>query len=783
VVSSALQPHRSPPPSPAPAPEPPLLAEGMRYASAALRHKWIVLGATVLATAVGVGVSLTLSPEYLARATVWIQVPTRQVREQGSPIWSGQLPISTGWTDLLRTNVVLEEVVRERQLYLAPRTAGDSDVLAGFRAAEKIRAGTYVLVVDAKGHGFVLRDKRKKELQRGTTGDPVGSALGFLWTPPADRLTAGRRVEFTVESPYEAARRLGKNLKTHLDVDGNFLRLELGGSNPVEVTEVVNAVAQRFVAAAADLKRQNLTELSHILGEQLERARADLASAETALKQFRMSAVTEYTEGTATIAPNMQYPRDPVFAGLFDMKVSREELRRDRAAIDRILAQASESALAVDALTMIGSVQRSTEFAQALRDLTTKQAELRAIQTRYTDVSPTVQRIAADVRTLERQRIPALATHLSRELALRENELSQRIGAASTGLRRIPPLAVEEARLAREVALRDQGVTNLTARYQEARLAEVSSIADVRLVDPAVQPEEPAARWGAILIALGFLGGLTAGIAGAVVIDQADHRVQYPEHVTETLGLNILGAVPHIERSGNGREAAGTLETVEALRAVRLNLLHAHGTGPTMVTVTSPGHSDGKSLIASNLAVAFADAGYRTLLIDGDVRKGVLHRTLKAPRRPGLVDALMGTVPVAQAIQPTAYRTLSFLPSGTRTHAAPVLVSSAPLPRLMAELRPNYDAVIVDSPPLAAGVDALALGTATGAMLLVLRTGVSDREMAYTKLETLAHLPIRVLGAVLNDVRGGRYRYYSYYLEGYEARDEQPTSRLMRAPE
>ena len=133
-----------------------------------------------------------------------------------------------------------------------------------------------------------------------------------------------------------------------------------------------------------------------------------------------MSAVTEYTEGTASIAPNMQFPHDPVFAGLFDMKVNREELRRDRAAIDRILAQGSDADLAVDALTMIGSVQKSTELAQALRDLTSKQAELRAIRSRYTDASPAVQRIALDVKTLQRQTIPSLATQLASELGLRE---------------------------------------------------------------------------------------------------------------------------------------------------------------------------------------------------------------------------------------------------------------------------------------------------------------------------------------------------------------------------
>jgi Mrp family chromosome partitioning ATPase len=108
------------------------------------------------------------------------------------------------------------------------------------------------------------------------------------------------------------------------------------------------------------------------------------------------------------------------------------------------------------------------------------------------------------------------------------------------------------------------------------------------------------------------------------------------------------------------------------------------------------------------------------------------------------------------------------------------------LPRALAELRPHYDVIIVDSSPLAAGVDAFALGAATGSMLLVLRTGVSDRELAQAKLEVLDHLPIRILGAVLNDVRpGGVYRHYSYYLEGYEAKDEPAAAagKVLRAPE
>ena len=760
-----------------------VLADLRRYLSAVWRYKWAVTGITVLGTAAGVAGKLLLPPNYVARATVWIQVPARPTRDEG-PIWSGQLPISSGWTDLLHTNVVLEEVVRQQRLYVAPQEPRDSDALAGFGIKDRVRGGTYRLVVNDGGTAFTLEEMKAGMLQHGVTGDSVGAALGFAWVPPSAALSRGRRVEFTVSAPYEAARALGKRLKTSLDLDGNFLRLELGGPDAAGITAVVNAVAERFVAAAAELKRQNLTELTRILSGQLERAQANLRDAETALKTFRVSAVTEYADGAAPVTPNMQFPRDPVFAGLLDMKVNREQLRRDREAIARILAQGRDSGLAVDALAMIGSVEKSTELSQALRDLTGKVAELRALRGRYTDANVAVRRVSDEVAVLEQQTIPALATKLTQEMAVQEAGLAQRVDSAAGGLRRIPPLAVEETQLQRSVTLAEQVVTNLQQRYEEARLAEVSAIPDVRLIDPAIEPQQPAASWAVLLVVLAFLGSLGAGVAGAVVRDRTDRRVHYPEHVTGTMGLAILGAVPHLERGRNGKKAGAVLQVVEAVRGIRLNVLHAHGAGPAVLTVTSPGRSDGKSFVASNLALAFADAGYRTLLVDGDVRCGTLHRALKLARKPGLVDVLGGKASTELVVQATSYRALSFIGSGTRTHTGPSLVSSAALPRLLAALRPSYDAIIVDSPPLAAGADAFAIGTATGSMVLVLRTGVSDRELAQTKLEVLAHLPIRMLGAVLNDVRGGLYRYYSYYLEGYEVKEEpEPAWQLVRAPE
>src|SRR6267154_2748770 len=720
--------------------EPDSLDEWGRYLRAVRRHKWLVLGATLLGAAAGVALAvLAVQPTYVARATVWVQVPAARYGREPGPIWSGQLPISSGWAELLRTNIVLEDVVRRQRLYLAHEQPGDSDLFATFRIKQRVHPGKYRLVVDDSGKSATL-SRARNVVEHVAVGDSVGAALGFAWVPPAAALWPRRNAEFTVLGPGDAAKDLGRDLKMSADIDGNFVRLELHGPEPSAVTGTVNAIAERFVATAADLKRNNLVQLTEILSAQLERARANLRDAETALKTFRVKAVTQYADGAAPVTPNLLYPRDPAFAGLLDLKVNREGMLRDREAIGRILAASGDSTLAIDALGMIGSVQKSTELSQALRDLTARAAELQ-----------------------------------------------HRVDSATGDLRRVPPLAVEEVRLQRDVTLAEQIVANLQQRYEEAHLAEVSSLPDVRLVDPAMEPQAPAGNWGALVIMLALIAGGGLGVAGAVVLDHTDRHVHYPEDVTGTMGLNILGVVPHLARNGHAkRHPEGVLQVLEAVRGIRLNVLHAHGVGPAIVTVTSPGRADGKSFLSSNLAVAFADAGYRTLLIDGDVRCGRLHRVLKLPRKPGLTDVLAGQATIEQVVQATTYRTLSFIASGTRTHGAPALVSSAALPRMLAGLRPHHDAIIVDSSPLAAGADAFALGTASGSMVLVLRTGVSDRDLAQTKLEVLDHLPIRLLGAVVNDVRpGGAYGYYSYYLEGYEAKDEPAgaAGEVLRGPE
>ena len=334
----------------------------------------------------------------------------------------------------------------------------------------------------------------------------------------------------------------------------------------------------------------------------------------------------------------------------------------------------------------------------------------------------------------------------------------------------MPPVAIEDARRQRQVTFAEQLAANIERRYAEAQLAEVSSVPDLRILDPATTPLRPLYNLAPALVVVGFLGSLGVGVFSALALDRSDPRFRYPDQVTKVMGLPILGVVPHVKPGRGDGEEAGV---IEAVRGVRLNVVHAHGTGPVLVSITSPGRGDGKSFLAANLALALAEALPHLLDVGGRVEVVAFDQRQRKRLRQAPAD--LGLAAAGHA----------------HHHDVPRIahgVSSAAMPRLIGQLRPSYEAIIVDSPPLAAGVDAFVLGTVTGTLVLVLRTGRSDRDLAQAKLDVLDRLPVRLLGAVINDVRwGSDYRYYSYYLPGYELTDEdearEPARSLLRAPE
>jgi capsular exopolysaccharide synthesis family protein len=742
-----------------------------RYSSALLRHKWMIVGLGLLGLAAGAGVSRLIKPIYEAQASIQIVIPER---DQRGPIQTSSLFGARGWIEISRSFEVLDEVVRRRRLFLQPTNAADSMSFMGFELAESFTPGDFMVGTNADGSEVRLMRATGEVVESAAPGDSLGRSLGFRWVPAqVNRIAKG----FRVIPPRDAAVALGREIETTPPgPEGSLLRLQLYGEDPRAIAATINAVAERFVEVATRLKREDLTTRTDVLRAQLARSQSELTAADNALEGFRIGTITLPSDrGGTPIAAGLAETRDPVFDAFFQLRLDREALVNDRDAIVRSLrAPADSSEALVVSLGTIPAIRAVSDLTSALTDLAARRAEARRMAVQFTPEYAPLRQLEQEVQTLERDVVRKRAQVVVDNLNQRIGDFDQRINASSREIQQIPPRVSEEARLRRDFEIAQEIHASLRSAFEQARLAELSAAPDVRVLDSAVPPTTPVADRIIMVIAGGLVGGLGLGIALALLLDRFDNRIRYPGQVTRDLGLQILGAIPLVrETKSRAANEDARAQLLEALRAIRMSMVYAHGTaGSFITTITSPGAGEGKSFLSANLAKSFADAGQSTLLIDGDTRRGALHRTLGVSRKPGLLDFLSGTTTLESAIQTIPARGFDFLACGTRMSSGPELLASPAMAQMLMGLRSRYAAIIVDSPPLGAGIDPLVLASLCGSMVLVLRNGVTDQDLAESKLGDLHRLPIRLLGAVLNDVKPeGIYRYYSY-LPGYRADDE-----------
>lgn len=735
-----------------------------RVIAALKRYKWLIIAVTIGGTALGVVATRFLKKEYQADATIWVaSAPSTSGPVRGQEILGTQ-----GWADLARSFTVLDAVVQQERLYVKSTETAPFD---SFAVIEPVPVGQYVLEVSPDRKRYVLKTAKDSVLEQGLVGDSVGRALGMRWRPTEAVLAPGP-LRFSVTTPRQAAGLLARDLRVDLPRDGNFMRLSLVDQNPGRAARSLNAIVDNFVLAAIDLKAFKLRETSRILEEQLNSVGRDLRNAEARLESYKTSIITLPSEATP-VAPGLQMTQQTVISKYFDEKITLERVTREREALVQAQDAALSGTLNPAALQLIDAVRRSPELLAALQELTSAETELRARLVHYTEQAKQVQDVQARINELRTSVIPEQIRLTLAALDSQLAELQAHLATASRELQSIPTRMITEQRLERERQSLAAIYTDLQSRYQAARLAEATAIPDVKTLDRAIKPTLPTKNRGPQLVIVAFMGSIAAGLGLAILLDRIDKRVQYPEQVSESLGLAILGAIPALKRSRKGDLSPDqAAQFIEAFRTVRVNLAHSFGANSLCLTVSSPSAGDGKSLVSSNLAVSFASAGYQTVLVDGDIRRGELHRMFGTDRRPGLLDYLQGEATLEQIVRPSQQPGLWVIPCGTRRQHGPELLGSGAMQRLLEQLQQRFNAVLVDSPPLGAGVDPFVLGAATGNLLLVVRSGETDRHLAEAKLGLVDRLPIRVLGAVLNDVRAtGAYRYYSY-LYGYTSEEE-----------
>lgn len=755
-----------------------------RPLAAIRRYKWLFISVVIIATVGGVVATRFVKPEYEVHATVWIASQTPQ--EAGGPIRSRELLNPTAWVDLLRSYRISDAVVRKLALYVKPSKTTDSPLFTDFSIADMFIPGDYTLVVDRKGARWNLSIQDVARSDSGAVGDSVGRVMGLRWQPSAKamRAAAGRDIKFSVATPREVSQELSVRLTALLPLHSNFLNLTLTDQDPALAAVTLNALTKEYVTVAGDLKRKNVTEFARILEGQLLYAETALKDAETALEGFKIHTITLPAEG-AQASAGLVDTRPAAMKAFFDRKVEYDNLKSDREALQRTIADARAGTLPLQAMLFVPSVAlgpAGAELRGSFGSLDKQQADLAAARQVYTDNYPAVRQLAEAVNMLKTKTIPDQASSLVTQLKDREIEFDRRIATTTEEMQSIPARTIEEMRLRRTVLVAEGLFATLKTRYAEAKLAEASASPDVNVLDSAVTPQNASKNTKPRLLATAILGGLVAAIALALLLDSIDKRIRYPEQATKDLGLSISGTVPVLPTGGMAQQTPEQIsQLVESFRTLRMNVINSNGQLQKIsLAVSSPSPGDGKSFISSNLAMSFADAGFRTLLVDGDTRRGALHEMFGLSRTAGLTDFLAGDVDQRAIIHATGHDNLSLVPTGTLRRRSPELLTSPALGKLVADLRASYDVLIFDTPPLAAGIDGYAIAAATGSLLVVLRIGQTERRMAAAKLLLVDRLPINVIGSVLNAApTQGEYEYYGY-VSGYGTEDLEPSQQVAQ---
>jgi len=559
----------------------------------------------------------------------------------------------------------------------------------------------------------------------------------------------------------------------------SLIDLRLTADNPVVVVEALRTLMEVYKDSDAKTLQQQAIKRREFIAQQLEATNARLSVAEQNQGAFR--------------GRQQAYSAEQKFAGkqaeMAVLNAKRQELTSELGMATDLSTRltSSDAGTRADGMRMLPST--STAAAPAIAalyaELTTREttrAEMttgpRALSLRSADVLRADTLIAATQRRLVAA-VQAHAQVLSTRLATLD---AQRV-AVQRELEINPTTQANETMLAQSAdALREQA-SALRAEYQRAQIAEAAEVGQVEIVDPPVRAiplRTPATR---VILFAGFLG-LLAGAGVLVGREMMDRTIRTRATIEQGLRVPLLATIPRIESpkkaSAGVKRQQVALTTVkdvrsggaEAFRQLRTNLLFtAEHDAVRCILVTSAREGEGKTSVAVNLAVSFAQQQLKVLLIDCDLVRSRLAGLMNRARTPGLQQVLLENLPPDEAVQPTDIPGLSLLAAGSDGGTP---FDAAGTERFRAVLRyfaVTYDIVLLDSAPLLAVADSAAMSVLADGVVMVMRAGSTSLEEAEEAMRHLDTVQANVVGAVLNDVdgclRGSGHSYYYGYGSRY----------------
>lgn len=563
----------------------------------------------------------------------------------------------------------------------------------------------------------------------------------------------------------------------------HLVRVSFTSADPRLAAKIVNAHVQAYIARGSELRAQASESAEQFLREKLVGLKRRVEHSEAALNNYQRTRgiVGGSSDDKAKVA----------LARLTSLNNALTNAETERVTLDaeaRLLHSGNYNSL--PAVLNEPVIQRLKEQeARAEGNYASLASEYKRDYPPLMAVGSRLRNIRGQLRK-ETDRVVAGLRWSIAAVTERERELRQKVDTEKTRIAALNSASLREAILEREVSTsRDLYKTVLT-RMNELGMTAGISASNVSIVDAAESPAFPSSPKTGLTLTSVAIFVLFAGVSAAFFLEHMDESFRDSMEAECSLGLPALGFVPDFKRLGgaasllslpgltartqdyspnelvDGVDRAPVLSAaIEAYGAVRIGLLLSRsGTVPKVILITSGTSKEGKTVTAVNTAAAFARMGGKVLLIDADLRRSRCHEVLGISNDGGLSDVLTGNDNVNELVRPTRIEGMWCLTAGSKTESPSRLLGSSRVTETLLHLKPSFDHIVIDSPPIMPVTDSLLLASLVDGALLVINSR-TPKDLVRTACSRLLQIRAPLLGFVFNKTDNARHYYSSPYFE------------------
>ncbi|MCK4903673.1 MAG: polysaccharide biosynthesis tyrosine autokinase, partial [Candidatus Marinimicrobia bacterium] len=548
---------------------------------------------------------------------------------------------------------------------------------------------------------------------------------------------------------FQSSRIIRSSLSVSAERNSDVLKISMTSNDPDESSLLANTVAQLYQQRDMEWSAGEIVNLRDFLQEQLKNVEFELISVEESLRQFQEQEQIFELEGNAQQLLNqlgsVEIKYKTILAEIniiqenrrfIDSKLSQEEKTLKRQLLNsidtRLLALRTE--IAKTEANLVRNRSTYGDDHEAVLSLERKLVRLRVDLEEQTN-----QLIAGGTSVANplkyRQALIDTSLFLESRLAnfqSQAEEYRKIVNQYNRDLNTLPAKSLEFAQLERDRSVLAQTYALMRKKYEEARITEASQLGKIRIIDPAVPSPSRTSPNTKVNLALGLILGLGLGALAAFFIEQIDNSIKNVSDI-ERMGIKILGIIPDISKSksatkirNNKRKTNKTPDgqtgfisaardikrriitkedpqspISEAYRSLRASLTYASVDNQAKtIIITSPGPGEGKTTTITNLAITFANIGKRTLLVDADLRRPVIHRIFNLNIEPGLTQYLTeSTRDIDSLIKQTEIINLHVITAGATPSDPSGLLSSEKMHKFLKNLEIGWDIILFDAPP------------------------------------------------------------------------------------